>query len=67
MHLTTGNQELYVVKDEDISFDETQTWSKLNNKEKDKPTLRSFKNCIRNRDIGSQLEDGCQNCGRFSA
>ena len=25
MHLTTGHPELYVVKDEDISFDEIQT------------------------------------------
>ena len=41
-------------------------WSKLNNKEKDKPTLSSFKNCIRNKDIASQLEDGCQNCGLCS-
>ena len=55
-----------MVRDEDISLDEIQTWSKLNNKEKDKPTLGSFKNCIRNKDIGSQLEDGCQNCGLCS-
>ena len=54
MHLTTGHPELYVAKDEDISFDEIQTWSKLNNKEKDKPILSSFKNCIRNKDIASQ-------------
>ena len=43
MHLTTGHLQLYVAKDEDISFDEIQTWSKLNNKEKDKPTLSNFK------------------------
>ena len=55
-----------MVKDEDISFDEIQTWSKLNNKEKDKSTLSSFKNCIRNKDIASLLEDGCQNCGLCS-
>ena len=39
---------------------------KENNKEKDKPTLGSFKNCIRNKDISSQLEGGCQNCGLCS-
>ena len=58
--------ELYMVKDEGISFDEIHTRSKLNNKEKDKPTLNSFKNCIRNKDISSQLEGGCQNCGLCS-
>ena len=55
-----------MVKEEDTSFDEIQIWSKLNNKEKDNPTLGSFKNCIRNMDIASQLEDGCLNCELFS-
>lgn len=37
-------------------------WSKLCSKDKNKPSLSSFKHNIRNIDIASLVEDGCNSC-----